>query len=246
MALHLRRITIAASIAVVTVTLFVLAGVTNATEKDHQAYERFQHVAEGRMSGDDAVIASIGSDDVTSREFLEKVAVVESNLAFMRSQQQQEVPGTDFMAKRIELIEQAGVETVALAGLFEEHALYQRAVNEGYAASADEVAARVSADRDAIQHGAAPEIMGYVDIVGEEAYWSTIYPAVMEREMAIQNLWSAVVAGTDPAQARSAWNESQRQAVSVTKVDLVDPAAVGAATIDGALDYLDQIYSLPA
>jgi hypothetical protein len=245
MALHDRRITIVASIAAITVTVFVLAGVTNATEKDRQAAERFEHVAEARMSGDDAVIARIGSADITSREFLAKVAVVESNLDFMRSQLQQGVEGADFMTKRIELIEHAGIETVALAGLLEERALYQRAVNEGHAVSADKIMARVSADRDAIQRGAAPEVMGYVRAVGEDIYWSTIYPAVMEREMAIQNLWSSVVGDLDPVQARTAWNDVQRQAVGATTVDFIDPTAMGAATIKGALDYLAQVYSLP-
>jgi hypothetical protein len=204
-------------------------------------------VGKARASADARVIAMVGQEPITVGDFQEKVKVVETNLEYMKGQISEGSPSSPFLQAYIAIIEEAGVYNVALAGLIQEKALYQHALANGYEATEQEITAQVERQQSLIAtdvQGIAPA-KAYIEAVGEERYWSELYPAKAKRELSIQKMWADVVAGARTNQERTEkWNQLQKEVITNTKVELLDPEAVEGATVEGALAYLNDYWQL--
>ncbi|MDA8219231.1 MAG: hypothetical protein M0Z94_16625 [Dehalococcoidales bacterium] len=95
----------------------------------------------------DARVAQVGQQDMTLADFEASKAAVTADLAYMRDEIAKGSMFTADLEARVQLIEEAGIENVALAGLISKTALYQQAIDAGYDATDEEVASAVAAQR---------------------------------------------------------------------------------------------------
>lgn len=203
--------------------------------------------AEARASGDSAGVVTIGRQLVTLDDFREGVRIVETNLEYMKGEISKGSFDSSFLQEFVQLIERTGVQTVALGSLIQDRALYERAVANGFSATDQEVTARLERDRELIRDTpVGAQAIAYIEAVGEDRYWSELYPAILRREMAIHNMWTATVADfADQGRNESAWADVKRQALNSVSIEVLDADAIAPATVSNALAYLEEYRHLP-
>ncbi len=228
---------------------FVLAGCGQQPEPagGQAAIDRFRQVGEARASGDANGVVRIGEQVVTLDDFREGVRIVETNLEYMKGEISKGSFDSSFLQEFVQLIERTGVQTVALGSLIQDRALYERAVANGFSATDQEVTARLERDRELFRvNPEVAQVNAYIEAVGQDRYWSELYPAVLRREMAIQKMWEATVTGiTDQGSRDAKWNDVQKQATSSVSIEALAPGAIAPATVSNALAYLDKYRQLP-
>lgn len=223
-----------------------IGSIAIAAESPSNQAARFTAAARARAVTDDRMVLTVGQEPVMLSDFLEGVAVVTGNTQFMQSEIESHGDDAANIQTRLELIQQAGIQTVALAGIVEDRVLYQAAQASGITVPTQDIAAQVDATRSAVEHGAAPELQAYIEVVGAERYWSVVYPALVERNLAVQRLWTDIVRGLDRAEAVRVWNAYKHDTIHAAAITIVDPAALQPATLDAAIAYLDHLYLLPS
>lgn len=234
--------------ALVTLSALILSTVaTQATDKEQAAVERFKQVGEARASGDLTDVVKIGQQIVTLDDFQEQVRVVETNLEYMKGEINTSSPNSTYLQAFVQLIEQTGVRNVALGSLIQDRALYERALANGFNATDQEITDQLKRDRDLVQNTPEGErVAAYIKAVGQDRYWSELYPATLRREIAIQKMWNAAVTGIPDQGGREAkWNDVQKQAISSVSIDVLTPDPIVPATVSDALAYLNEYRQLP-
>lgn len=230
---------------VILILVLGIGGAAIAAESTNNPKSRFAAAARARDVTEDHVVLTVGNDPVMLHDFREAVAIATGNIQFMDSEIEKHGDAAAPVKARLELIQQTGVEAVAMASLIEDLGLYQAAQSSGIIVATEEVANDVATTRAAVESGSAPQLKAYIDVIGEERYWSSVYPPLVERNRAIQQLWSNTVAGMEPAEARRTWNAFKQGTVRAAAISIEDPASVAPATLESAMDYLTGLYTLP-
>ncbi len=196
--------------------------------------------AEGQASEDAAGVVRIGRQVVTLDDFQERVRAVETNLEYMKGEVDKGSYNSNYMHAFVQLIEQTGVQNVALGSLLQDRALYEHALAKGFAATEQEVAARAEQIRDHIRNTPdGARVRASIDAIGEDRYWSELYPAIARREIAIQKMW------TNRENRVAVWADVEKQALDSVSIDVLDADAIAPATVSNALAYLDGYRQLP-
>ncbi len=151
----------------------------------------------------------------------------------------------DFLQEFARLIESAGVENTALGSLIVDRALMAEAQRRGLVPTDDEVARRVAQDRALAPQVDDPRMAAYIAVIGEEHYWTVVYPATVRQELAAQRLWEAETGAiADPVERQRAWMEAQARIIGRARVTMVRPDLADPATLEGALGYLQRYWEL--
>lgn len=200
-----------------------------------------------QASEDTPGVVRIGQQVVTLDDFREGVRIVETNLEYMKGEISKGSFDSSFLQEFVQLIERTGVQTVALGSLIQDRALYERAVANGFSAADQEVTARLERDGELFRDppiGAqttAYQATAYIEAVGEDRYWSELYPAMLRREMAIHNMWTATMADfADQGSRKTVWADVQKQAIGSVSIEVLAPDAIAPATVKDALAYLND------
>jgi hypothetical protein len=231
------------SLLVVVVLQFVLTPLGRARDPNFEAAERMRQVAQARVASGEEIVAVIGMESLTASELAEAQKIVETNLEYMRGEITAGSPSAAYLTEFVALIEETGVQAVALGGIIEEKGLYQYARAQGYEVSRDSINQRVESDRaQAAQMGAdAAPFHAYAEVVGQDRYWSEIYPQMVERSMVIDQLWNDELSAADSPQGRTErWNRIQDAAVHKQRVEVTNPAVLSDNTVKQAFSYLEQ------
>ncbi len=241
------KILVILGVLVTLAALILSTVVAQATDQEQAAVERFKQVGEARASGGSTGVVRIGQQVVMLDDFQAQVRVVETNLEYMKGQFNTGSPDSAYLEAFVQLIERAGIPNVALGSLIQDRALYERALANGFNATDQEVTAQLERDRNLVQN--TPEgarVAAYIKAVGEDRYWSDLYPATLRREIAIQKMWNATVTGiADQGSREAKWNDVQKQAISSVSIEVLAPDAIAPATVNDALAYLDNFRQLP-
>lgn len=166
---------------------------------------------------------------------------------------------TDGFTAYIRALEKHGGDVVGLAALIADYAEFSAAIDAGYSASEAEVAEYVEMTRDALNRqsasdvsewGMMPEMQGYIDAVGENRFWSEIYPDRLARDIAIGKWRQAAISeyngGKDTTlhaeTADKILHELTLSALDNADIEIVD-AEKARANPDEALAYLRELYA---
>ena len=166
---------------------------------------------------------------------------------------------TDGFTAYIGALEKYGGDVVGLAALIADYAEFSAAIDAGHSASEAEVAEYVEMTRDALKRqsasaasewGMLPEMQGYIDAVGENRFWSEIYPDQLARDITIGKWHQAAISeyngGKDTAlHAKTAdkiLHELTLSALDNADIEIVD-AEKARANPDEALAYLRELYA---
>ena len=166
---------------------------------------------------------------------------------------------TDGFTAYISALEKYGGDVVGLAALIADYAEFSAAIDAGHSASEAEVAEYVNMTRNAISRqpasaasewGMLPEMQGYIDAVGENRFWSEIYPDRLARDITIGKWHQAAISeyngGKDIAlHAKTAdkiLHELTLSALDNADIEIVD-AEKARANPDEALAYLRELYA---
>lgn len=166
---------------------------------------------------------------------------------------------TDGFTAYIHALEKHGGDVVGLAALIADYAEFSAAIDAGHSASEAEVAEYVEMTMDALSRqsasaasewGILPEMQGYIDAVGENRFWSEIYPDQLARDIAIGKWRQAAISdyngGKDIAlhaeTADKILHELTLSALDNADIEIVD-AEKARANPDDALAYLRELYA---
>lgn len=202
-------------------------------------------------SGEDGVV-QVNGQSISDSEFTGRVATVEQNLITLTAQAESLPDDEPFVDSLLELIDTTPPETVALASLILDTAIYQEALERGHEPDSDVIRAQVQQERELFEmieenpeeFGAAPEnVAAYrenIDEIGEEAYWNEHYPQVIEQQTAVEELQAEVTeSGED-------WNALQQEAFRNAEVQINDHDAIAPANIEDAESYMESIWEMSA
>jgi hypothetical protein len=196
--------------------------------------------AEAQASGDPPGVVRIGQQVVTRDDFREGVRIVETNLEYMKGEVAKGSYNSNYMQAFVQLIEQTGIQNVALGALIQDRALYEHALAKGFAATEQEITARAEQIRDHIRNTPdGAQVAASIDAIGEDGYWSELYPAIARREIAIQKMW------TNRENRVAVWADVEKQALDSVSIEVLDAESIAPATVSNALAYLDKYRQLP-
>jgi hypothetical protein len=194
------------------------------------------------QGGDEFV--TVNGEQIAEEDFLVRVASVEQSMMMLSAGE--ELGGLDEGV--YELLQRTPAETIALASLILDMALFQEAVERGHLPDSEMISQQVEQERqifemveeDPEQFGIdEAEVASYrenVDEIGEERYWNEYVPQIMEQQIAVQQLQMSVSPdGGD-------WFEVQRQVFDDAEVEIADPDRIAPATVPDARAYLDQLW----
>lgn len=228
-----------------------LAPATIAATPPPAAITQSKAIAQARLEGGNAVVAKVGDQTITLgdlRASEETVRSQQSPNGGVPSRVIQQMPPSyrHQMEIRNDLIKQAGVPNVALAGLISDDATYQYALEQGCAATPQSVNARVAQDKGLASKAHDPLPAAY----GPD-YWTKIYPEVIRRLLAENRLRAALTASSIPSiwstasatPPATAWNSLTQRVIQHAHVTVQDPTAIAPATVSGALKYLRNYYA---
>ena len=197
------------------------------------------------LSEDDVVVAEVGGQPILLSEFTERLKTEELNELYVQRQIDLDTDFSKYLKARQEKTAGFGAANAALGGLILESALFQRAIQLGYAATSSEVRDATAGARDAVEQGiVGPQYQDFVATVGEDRFWDEIYPVAVYRTFSIEKMRGDLASGEfdlawDPAQP--AWLNIQEQVLAETDVVLIGPEKVHPATLDGAVGLLEAV-----
>jgi hypothetical protein len=211
--------------------------------------EQTRAVAEARTGSDDTPLLQIGAFVVTQADLQQRIAATEQERTWMQNQLASDSLDVNpamrsVFQSSLELSDKYGVDAVALAKVITEYALADEAMRRGFSASLEDINQRVEHDRQVVEAGGAPDMAAFVAVIGVDRFWSTIYPATIERAIVTDALHAATLADVPTDQQVQAWSEVQRQAISNTKLTIIDPAALDDAALASALAVADEAQRL--
>jgi hypothetical protein len=204
---------------------------TQATDPTHETT---------RLADDGTpAVVVIGNEPMSADNFKLNVGAVIANLNQLQGQIASGSQNSASMQSIIDMITAHGIENVALADMIENEALYDLAVTRGFAPSDEMVQNKVAQDKATASQNIDPGTAAYITSVGEDRFWTTIYPSTVRHNLATQALWQDTIKGKNStAEADAAWNRVQQQALAATSVTVLDPSAIAPASKSAAIDYL--------
>lgn len=202
------------------------------------------------QSDDDNDFILVNGDEVTEEEFASRVATVEQNLVMLTAQAESMPEDQPFMLELVDIMETTPPETVALASLVLDIAIYQEALSRGHEPDSAVIRGQVEQERelfamiedDPEEFGVDEEnVSAYrenIEEVGEERYWSEHYPEILEKQTAVQELQS------DVSETDEDWTALQQEVYRNAEVEISDPDAVAPATVEEAGAYMQSVWDL--
>jgi hypothetical protein len=194
----------------------------------------------------------VNGDAIHEEEFTARVATVEQNVLMLRAQVEMSDERDPIAEEFLDLMDSTAAETIALASLILDVAIYQEAVGRGFQPDSALIEEHVRQERatfemieeDPAQFGVAQEDVDayreHIDEVGEGRYWSEYYPQLIEQRFAVDQLRNAVAGhGQD-------WLTVQQEIFHEADVAVLDDEAIAPATVPDARRYLDAIWVLTA
>lgn len=171
------------------------AGTFNAA--DYQAGQLAS--SSSTPSDGEITVAKVGKAGITLAQLKEEILHMEQ--AYTLSQRQLDGLGADagaptkFLRARQGVVTKWGTEVAAMANLVRSLALVHAAENKELSVTADEVTANVKYAKEAYENDQYDSYnKGYVESVGEDEYWDTVYPAKAKAMLTINKLYASVVA----------------------------------------------------
>jgi hypothetical protein len=199
--------------------------------------------------GEDGLIL-VNGDGISESEFSARVAAVEQNVMVLRAQAEMGQDENPMVEEFLRIMEGTPAETIALASLILDVAVYQEAVSRGFQPDPALVAEHVQQERmtfemieeDPAQFGIAEEdVQAYrefVDSIGEERYWGEYFPQQIEQQAAVEQFQASVATGGQD------WLAVQQSIFQNADVEIQDTDVLFPATVPAAGRYLDTIWNI--
>lgn len=195
-------------------------------------------------------VATVGSETINAAEFQAQLLVVRSNLAYMHAQIAEHSQNSAFLQAFIDLIDAHGVANVAFASLIEDRAIYLLAIERGFAPSEVVVTATIQHDKSLVSNGSvklSEADNAYIDNVGRENYWTTMFPMIVKRQLATQALFESVTNNATTSSGQTAaWQLVEKHAVDTVSVTVLDPLVISPASARGAISYVNDYWAFRA
>ena len=151
---------------------------------------------------------------------------------------------TDHLVARHNLVIKWGDDNVALSGLIHERIIYQKATELGYQVTDQELEESIEWARDAYERGEYDSYnQGYIDSVGADFYWESIYPELAARSLAINKLRKGVeeeVEIRDYVAVRPSWRDFQEEVIAAAEITVL-ASEDHSATLDGVRGFWDEL-----
>jgi hypothetical protein len=192
----------------------------------------------------------VNGHEVLEEDYQTRIATVEENVIMLQANAENMPEGNDLADSLLDIMETTPPETIALASLILDKALYQSAIDHGHLPDAQQISQQVEQEREIFEMiEADPEEFGVdeasiasyretVDGIGEDRYWNEFYPQMLEQRQAVQSFqFEAEQSGED-------WIDVQREAFAQADVEISDPDRIAPATVSDARTYLDQIWDV--
>lgn len=196
-------------------------------------------------------ILTVNGEPVEESAFLTRVATVEQNVVMLEAQAGNAPEGNELAESMLAILQETPVETIALASLIMDEALYQEAIARGHQPDEEQITAQIEQERETFEMiEADPEQFGVdeaaieqyreniEDAGGEDRYWNEHYPRVMRQQMTMQQFQMAA------GQSEEEWIGVQRQAFNEADVQIDDAERIAPATVSDAGEYLNRIWEL--
>ena len=217
---------------------------------DYWSYEdRGGEATASASSGSDTIVAIAGEESISLSELREAMMhrqhlKLMAEGALQRRLHAEIGHPTDYQEELRNLGLKYGDDNVALAGLIEEHVLYQKAVELGYEPTVEELEANIEWARGLYERGEWGEYnQGWIESVGEDHYFENIYPASVTRSMAIEKLHQGLGKEVETRYydgdlpLRYQFEEAVLEAAEITVLE----SAEHSATLDGVLGFLEEV-----
>lgn len=194
----------------------------------------------------------VNGDEVGETDFQSRVATVEQNVMMLTAQADsvpEGSPQADSLQQTLEIMGSTPPETVALASLILDTAIYQEAVERGHLPDPEMIAQQVEQERQAfemiesdpeqfnVDESDVARYRANVDEVGEDVYWNETFPQILEQQAAVQQFQTAA------SEEGEDWIDVQRQVFENADVQVGDPDAIAPATVADAGAYLNEIWN---
>jgi hypothetical protein len=195
--------------------------------------------------------ALVNGDEVPESDFRSRVASIEQNVMTLNADSEDPQGNPMIPPEVIEIIESTSAETIALASLIVDMAIFQEAEARGHLPDAELVAQQVEQERmlfEMIEEN--PEQLGFdpsavesyrqtiEEAGGDDIYWNEFFPQVVEQQQAVQQFQIAA------AEAGESWTQIQREAFESADVQIRDPEAIAPATVADAHTYLTRVWNV--
>lgn len=195
-------------------------------------------IAHAYLSASDTPAFEVDGTNISARDFAVEVQIVKNNVAVMQQHVAPGDPSATGTLARLQLIQGAGVESVALAGLIQREVLYHEAASLGLIPIASDVAAYVEQMRSVIDQPSMAGAKAVANLLGNQ-YWTEYLPHDAWYALAEQNLRKEKLKGiTNQGKAQTAWTRLERDAVNAATVEILDRSAMGDTSVSAAKAYL--------
>ncbi|MFW6074292.1 MAG: hypothetical protein ACOC9Y_01775 [Chloroflexota bacterium] len=240
-------------IAAAVVMIAVGMGTVYAFDQLEDA-ERASDFAEELSEGENRPVLDVDGHTVTHKDYIHETAAVDYTLK--ETTADLEAGSTDAALQENHedwsaVVEDIGVETVALGSLISETAAYKWAIDQGFKPSEEEVAEEVETLKkvSANFEGRDRTVIGTIaDQLGEDIYWNEVVYSVTERRMTLSRArldFMRDVEGSRNAspEAFAAWEEHIVDITESAEVEILDSERIDSEAVDRALEYVVEDYS---
>ena len=199
-------------------------------------------------SDSDTLIAKVGESSISLADLKEE----KLHRAHMQNLAQREldgsVPETGLPTKHMEALEGVvtkwGAETASLSKLIMDLALFEKAKELELTATDDEIAESQKRAKQAYDNGEYDDYnKGYVESVGEDAYWKDVYPRKAKLSLSISKLHAHVAEEGEAVvhrDAKTLWLNYTETVMAEADVSLPE-STHHSTTLDDVRDYLSDV-----
>ena len=199
-------------------------------------------------SDSDTLIAKVGESSISLADLKEE----KLHTTHMQNLAQREldgsVPETGLPTKHLEamhgVVTKWGVETASLAKLIMDLALFEKAEELELTATDDEIAENQKRAKKAYDNGEYDDYnKGYVESVGEDAYWKDVYPRKAKLSLSISKLRAHVAEEGEAVvhrDAKTLWLNYTETVMAAADVSLSE-STHHSTTLDDVRDYLSDV-----
>ena len=199
-------------------------------------------------SDSDILIAKVGESSISLADLEEE----KLHATHMETLAQRELDGsgpeTGLPTRHLEAVygvtTKWGVETASLAALIQDLALFEKAKELGLTATEDEIAENQKFAREVYDNGEYDDYnKGYVESVGEDTYWTDVYPRKAKLMLSISKLRNHVKeegAAVMHRDAKTLWLAYTETVMAEAEV-LLPESTHHSTTLDDVRDYLSDM-----
>ena len=207
----------------------------------------------GRMAtstsdASDILIAKVGESSVSLADLKEEKLHTTHMQTLAKRELNGSIPETGLLTKHLEamhgVVTKWGVETASLAKLIQDLALFEKAKELELTATDDEIAENKKRAKEAYDNGEYDDYnKGYVESVGEDAYWNDVYPRKAKLALSITKLHDHVAEEGEAVvhrDAKTLWLNYTETVMDEADVSLPD-STHHSTTLDDVRDYLSDV-----